>query len=44
MSKNMYQEAWNYALEELHNQYISEDRENEFIFNYFTAILFSAKY
>ena len=34
MSKNMYQEAWNYALEELHNQYVSEDRENEFIFNF----------
>lgn len=34
MSKNIYQEAWNYALEELHNQYISEDRENEFLFNF----------
>lgn len=34
MAQNIYQEAWNYALEELHNQYISEDRENEFIFNF----------
>ena len=34
MAQNIYQEAWNYALKEIHNQYVSEDRENEFIFNF----------
>jgi len=34
MSDKIYQDAWNYALEELKNQYISEGRESEFIFNF----------
>lgn len=34
MSQKIYEEAFKYAMEELHKQYISEDRENEFIFNF----------
>lgn len=34
MSENLYKEAWNYALDEIHNQYIAEDKEREFIFNF----------
>lgn len=34
MSEKIYEEAFKYAMEELHKQYISEDRENEFIFNF----------
>ena len=34
MSENLYQDAWNYALDELHKKYISEDRESEFLFNF----------
>ena len=34
MAQNIYEDAWNYALEELHKQYVSEDREREFFFNF----------
>lgn len=34
MSEKIYEEAFKYAMEELHKQYISENRENEFIFNF----------
>ena len=34
MSENLYQDAWNYALDELHKKYVSEDRESEFLFNF----------
>ena len=34
MAQNIYKDAWNYALDELRKQYISEDRENEFDFNF----------
>lgn len=34
MSENLYKEAWKYALDEIHNQYIAEDKEREFIFNF----------
>ena len=34
MAQNIYKDAWNYALDELRKQYISEDRENEFVFNF----------
>ena len=34
MSENIYKEAFNYAMEELHKQYISQERESEFIFNF----------
>lgn len=34
MAENIYKEAWKCALDELHEQYISEDRENEFLFNF----------
>lgn len=34
MSEKMYEEAFKYAMEELHTQYINENRENEFIFNF----------
>ena len=34
MSEKMYEEAFKYAMEELHTQYINENRENEFVFNF----------
>lgn len=34
MSEKIYEEAFKYSMEELHKQYISENRENEFIFNF----------
>lgn len=34
MSEKIYEEAFKYAMEELHKQYILENRENEFIFNF----------
>ena len=34
MSENIYKEAFKYAMEELHKQYISQERESEFIFNF----------
>lgn len=34
MSENFYEEAWKYSLDEIHNQYISEDKEREFLFNF----------
>lgn len=34
MSENFYQEAWNYALNEIHNQYKNENKEREFLFNF----------
>ncbi len=34
MSQKMYEEAFKYAMEELHTQYINENRENEFVFNF----------
>ncbi len=34
MSEKMYEEAFEYAMEELHTQYINENRENEFVFNF----------
>ena len=34
MSEKMYEEAFKYAMEELHTQYLNENRENEFVFNF----------
>ena len=34
MSEKMYEEAFKYVMEELHTQYINENRENEFVFNF----------
>lgn len=34
MPKKMYEEAWQYAITELKELYKSQDRENEFIFNF----------
>lgn len=34
MSEKMFEEAFKYAMEELHNQYINENRESEFVFNF----------
>lgn len=34
MSDNVYEEAFKYAMEELHKQYIAEDKESDFIFNF----------
>ncbi len=34
MSDNFYQEAWNYALNEIHTQYKNENKEREFLFNF----------
>ncbi|MCQ2601428.1 MAG: chromosomal replication initiator protein DnaA [Treponema sp.] len=32
--KNTYKDAFDYAMNELHEQYISEDKESDFIFNF----------
>ena len=34
MSEKMYEEAFKYAMEELHKKYIAEDKESDFIFNF----------
>ena len=34
MSEKVYEEAFKYAMEELHNQYIAEDKESDFVFNF----------
>lgn len=34
MSEKMFEEAFKYAMEELHTQYINENRESEFVFNF----------
>ena len=34
MSENIYKEAFEYAMEELHKQYIEQEKESEFIFNF----------
>ncbi len=34
MSEKFLEEAFNASMSEIHNQYISENRENEFIFNF----------
>lgn len=34
MSENIYKEAFKYAMSELHNEYVSKDKESEFIFNF----------
>lgn len=34
MSENIYKDAFNYAMEELRNQYASQGKESEFIFNF----------
>ena len=34
MSENIYKEAFKYAMEELHKQYIEQEKESEFIFNF----------
>ena len=34
MSENLYKEAWDYALEELKNEYIKNGKETEFVFNF----------
>ncbi|MCR4952575.1 MAG: chromosomal replication initiator protein DnaA [Treponema sp.] len=34
MSEKLYEEAWNFTIEELKKSYIAQNRENEFIFNF----------
>lgn len=34
MSEKIYEEAFKYAMEELHKEYIEKNKENEFIFNF----------
>lgn len=34
MSEKIYEEAFKYAMDELHKQYIAEDKESDFIFNF----------
>jgi len=34
MLEKMYEEAFKYAMDELHKQYIAEDKEGDFIFNF----------
>lgn len=34
MSENMYEEAFKYAMNELHKQYIADNKESDFIFNF----------
>ena len=34
MSENIYKDAFNYVMEELHKEYILQDKESEFIFNF----------
>lgn len=34
MSQKMYEEAWNYTMEMLHNEYKEKNNENEFIFRF----------
>ena len=34
MSEKMYEEAWNYVIEEIKKSYKEQDRESEFIFNF----------
>lgn len=34
MSEKIYEEAFKYAMQELHNQYVKEGKENQFTFNF----------